>query len=507
MIEVGGPDDLTPEIYRRVVYERAPVAPAPLALERVARSRRLFLQHLDIGALCYGVNTGLGALTGIDLGEQEQRLLSRHILLGRAAATGPAFPAAVARGAMLIKLAQFLTGFSAVTPDLCRLLADRLNDGFAPAIPSEGLGMAGEIIPLCHLAQALVGEGFVIGDDGAAIAASDWFAARQIKAYEPASKEGIALINGVAVAPAAAFELSSHLRRTLELATASAAAAAEGLGASVEAYDEASARLRPEPGVAATIAALQRLLAGSQIRRRQRQPPVSFRIVPQVHGACLAALGRLDTAIVAEWRAIGDNPVFIADENDAAFGRLLHTGNFHCATLTGEVEAASLAFSQVALLSERRLHRLLDRRISGLSPQLAKRPGLDAGLVILHKAALGLTARIKSLATPPSLMHGESSFGQEDVMTMIFPGLDRLAEIERLTRGVLVRELYAALVAIDERGETPGHAIAALRASVRAEIPPYDGDRPYSAELERLAELVEAGALSIDGASGWPGNA
>jgi histidine ammonia-lyase len=497
VIEISGPSDLTPKIYRRIVHAGEAITLSGAALERVERSRRLFLKHLDTGVVCYGVNTGLGALAGMDLSEDEMLLLPRHILLGRAAGTGPPFPHAVARGAMLIKLAQFLTGYSSVTPALCRFLADRLNDGFAPLVPSEGLGMAGEIIPLCHLAQTFVGEGFVAGDDGNPVAAADWYRSRGIDPYEPESKEGLSLINGVAVAPAVAFELCARLERTLSLATLAAAASIEGLGASVEAFDPQVARMRPEPGMAETIAQLRQFLSGSNVMRRDRQPPVSFRVVPQVHGMLHAALDGLERAIVNEWRAVGDNPVFLADEASPAFGRLLHSGNFHSAVLTAAVEAAALALAQVALVSERRLHRLLDHRATGLSPQLARRPGIDAGLVVVHKAALGSTAKIRSLAVPPSLQHGESSFGQEDVMTMIFPALDRLGELERLSRKVIVHELYVALAAIDERGQSPGQGIAAALAAVRAVIPAHDGDRPYGPHLERLADLAERGGLPL----------
>jgi histidine ammonia-lyase len=122
---------------------------------------------------------------------------------------------------------------------------------------------------------------------------------------------------------------------------------------------------------------------------------------------------------------------------------------------------------------------------------------LDAGLIILQKAVLGLTAKLKSLAIPPSLQSGESSFGQEDFMTVIFPALDRLQEIDGLARLVSAYELYAALVAIDQRGERPGAGVAAVMASARAEIPAYDGDRPYGIEIERLAALAESGALLL----------
>jgi len=71
------------------VRDCEPVALSEPALKRVERSRAAFLRHLETGATAYGVNTGLGAMAGHDLGEEERALLPRHILLGRAAAVGP----------------------------------------------------------------------------------------------------------------------------------------------------------------------------------------------------------------------------------------------------------------------------------------------------------------------------------------------------------------------------------------------------------------------------------
>ncbi|MBA3520818.1 MAG: aromatic amino acid lyase [Rhizobiales bacterium] len=497
MIALDGPEDLTTATYRRIVHAREAVGMTDRALARVERSRRLFLKHLETGAICYGVNTGLGALAGRDLDDEESQLLPRHVLLGRAGAVGAPFPAVVSRGAMLIKLAQFLTGSSAVSAELCRFIADRLNDGFTPLIPSEGHGMAGEIIPLCHLAQTFIGEGYLLDENGGRMPAADWLRDHRVTPYAPQSKEGLSLINGVAAAPAVAFEAVARLKDTLSLATLAAAATAEGLGASVEAFSADVARLRPDPGMREVAAMLRRLVSGSTITRGTRQPAVSIRVAPHVHGALHAAIGRLEQAVIAEWSAIGDNPVFIPDEASPAFGRLLHSGNFHCAELTQQVEAAALAIAQLALLSERRLHRLLDDRFSGLAPQLARRPGLDAGLVILHKAVLGLTAKVRSLSVPPSLQHGETSFGQEDAMTMIFPALDRLAEIDRLARLVATYELYAALAAIDQRRQTPGTAIQAVLDRARKEIPAHAGDRSYGPDVERLALMIETGQLPL----------
>ena len=145
MIRLDGPEDLTPTVYRRIAYNDEPVEPSEDALARVENARQLFLKHLEDGALCYGVNTGCGAQVGVDLTEDDKLRFSRQLLLGRSVAVGDPFPAGVVRGAMLIRLAQFLTGHNAVSADLCRFLSDRLNDRFTPWVPSTGLGMAGEI--------------------------------------------------------------------------------------------------------------------------------------------------------------------------------------------------------------------------------------------------------------------------------------------------------------------------------------------------------------------------
>ena len=485
---LDGPRDLTAEVIAAVVAG-APVCPSDAALARVADSRALFLRHLGTGVICYGVNTGLGALAGSDLSPDAMAALPRHILIGRAAGIGPPMPRGTGRAALLIKLAQFLTGASAVTPDLCRFMAARLNDGWDPVIPSQGHGMAGEIVPLSHAMQTLIGEGFLHGPDGP-VPACDRLRTRGTAPYAPVSKEGLSLINGVAVAPARALAQAAALRGLLAAATLVAATSVEGLAAPLEAFSPEVAHLRPDPGIAGVCAAMERLLSGSAIARQDRQPPVSFRVIPQVHGALAAALDRMDGAIMGEVHAIGDNPVFLPDAASPGFGRLLHTGNFHSAELTLAIETAALAAQHVILLSERRLHRLLDARSSGLSPQLALRPGLDAGLVILHKAALGLTARLRSLAIAPSLQTAESSFGQEDAMTMALPALDRLGEIATLGWQVLAYECYAALVAIDRRGDTPGAGVEALRDAVRAEIPALRGDRIYGPEIERLLSIL-----------------
>jgi len=67
--------------------------------------------------------------------------------------------------------------------------------------------------------------------------------------------------------------------------------------------------------------------------------------------------------------------------------------------------------TQVICLSECRLHRLMGEYQTGLNPQLAPRPGLDAGLRVAHKAYIDLVARVQLAAQPISLLTSETSAG------------------------------------------------------------------------------------------------
>ena len=492
MLTLAAPFAITPEVYDRVVYDREPLALDPDLLATIERQHARFLALLAGGASCYGVNTGFGAMIGTAIDEADWPALQRNVLRARAAATGAPFAAEIARGMMLARLVNLLSGRSAVSAALCQFIVDRLNDGWTPWVPSLGHGMAGEIIPLCHMAQTFVGDGFVIGENGARVPAAEALAARGIPPYRPQAKEGLALINGVAASPAYAIEVARRVARVAALLTLIAAATVEAMAASLEPYDAEVGRLRPEPGIARVAGRLRRHLVGTTIARVAHQGPISLLVIPQVMGALDDALAHTRAAIATELRSISDNPVFV---DDADGGRILATGTFHNQHLTLSIEALALALAHAAGLGVRRLHRLLDGRYSGLAHQLSLRPGMDAGLVILHKATLALEARIMLLAAPVSLHQGEASFGQEDVAPMIFPALDRLAEMAELARLIGAYELYAACVGLDQRRAAAGDDVESLKALVRAVVPPYDGDRSYGPEIEVVESLLDGAAV------------
>jgi histidine ammonia-lyase len=488
-IELSCAADLDAAAYEAIVYGGAHVAIAADALSKVAASRRAFLAHLETGVICYGVTTGLGAMSTVDLTALQRAALPRHTLLGRASGTGELLPRGIGRGALVAKLVQFLDGTSAVSAELCTAIAERLNRGLDPAVPGHGFGMAGEIIPLSHAAQPLIGEGRVHMAGGTIVSGATWHAAEGLEPYEPQPKEGLSLISGTGVGPVLAWHLAGAAAVLLATANLVAASSIEGLAAPIEPYSERAAALNPDPLVATVAADLRRHLDGSHVTRHDRQAPVSYRVTPQVHAVLIEAVERLRTTALVDIRANGDNPAFFASD-EPPFGELVNSGNFHGAALAARVEAATLAVVHLGILAEKRLYRLLDDRATGLGRQLAAEPGLDAGLITVHKAALAYGASLRMLAAPASVMQGDSSFGQEDVMSMVFPALERLDQATRFAHILLAHELYVALVAIDQRDEAVGRDVAALRERIRAHIPPYDGDRPYGPDLDTLIALL-----------------
>ncbi len=479
MIRIDAPGDLDWDAVMQIAWGDARVTLGDELLAAVDAGRTRFDALIARGVPCYGLTTGLGKLVTTSLDGAAQAEIPRNVLIARAAAFGDPLPPQVARATQVIRLVNFLSARAAVGSALCRFLVDRLNDDFTPWIPALGHGMASDAIAHSHAFQTLIGEGHVFGPDGDRQAAAAALAARGVEPFSVSGREGLALINGVCASPALALHVYRELDEWLGLAQLVAAASIEGLAAPRDAYAVAVAAHSSAPGIARAIDGLGRLLAGSEIEARILQAPVSYRVVPQVHGALYDALAGLRASVERCLVDYSDNPLLDGE-------RLLSVGCFHNQHLVNDAETVALALAQAAVLAERRLHRLLDAGITGLSPQLAARPGIDAGLVAAHKAAIDCAARLRVLAQPVSLYTGETSAGQEDFMALAIPALARLLEMVELGRALLACELLAALAALRQRDARPGAGVAALIDKLGDTIAPYVCDRSPGPDVEAL---------------------
>jgi histidine ammonia-lyase len=487
-------DQLDFDEYRRVVREHEPLELTGRVQRHVQMRREEMEEYLAGGVAAYGITTGLGYLTARSIAEEDRPALQRSILVGRAVGVGEPLPEEVVRGAMLLRLTGFLSGHAGVTPGLCRFIADRLNDGWHPVVPASRPGTAGETIPLCHLFQTFIGEGEVIVG-GERLPAGIALARLGAAPYELQLKEGLALINGAPLGPALAAPLAMRAEVLLEQATLLGALAAELMGASSRPYSPRVGRLKGDAGQQRVHARLADL-SGDERWDEGPQAPVSMRVLPQVHGAAYDQLGHLVAQLERELRAVTDSPLYLELEGDEPEG-FYPSGNFHSQALSLALDALAIAFTQVAALAEKRLHRLLDSRFSGLPEQLSPDPERGhCGLVALHKAVVGLCAENRLLAAPASVHASDTSSGQEDFQAFTALAADKLGRLLDNLELTLAYELVALRQARELSAVALSPALAAVIGTAASALEPVRCDRSLSPDVERARRLVRSGELT-----------
>src|SRR5216684_2348840 len=120
--DTDGPDL---KIIRTIADGRA-VSIGPGMLDMVQKRCTEAREALRDGRTVYGVNTGMGALSGVRLTEQQQLSHQRNLMLARATGGPPWLDPAEVRALIAVRLRTFLSGDAGVSAGLCRRLADVL---------------------------------------------------------------------------------------------------------------------------------------------------------------------------------------------------------------------------------------------------------------------------------------------------------------------------------------------------------------------------------------------
>ena len=201
---------------------RAVVAGCRAALERT----------LDDGKPHYGINTGFGSLANRRIDRADLATLQRNLIRSHAAGVGSPLAEDVVRGMMVVLAASLARGRSGVRVELVERIVGLLNAWVTPVVPESGsVGASGDLAPLAHMSQVLIGEGEA-WYDGRRMPGGEALRAAGLEPIELAAKEGLALINGTHLMAARMALICEDLRKVFKGALHACAMSIDGSRAS-----------------------------------------------------------------------------------------------------------------------------------------------------------------------------------------------------------------------------------------------------------------------------------
>src|SRR5256885_1854253 len=479
-----------------VASGRESVSLSSSARQRVEKSRLIVEKIVAEGRTVYGVNTGFGRLSDVRIDSTELRALQLNLVRSHACGLGPPLSIAEGRAMLLLRANVLALGYSGCRAALIEKLIEMLERGVTPVIPEKGsVGASGDLAPLAHLAQPVIGEGEVFFD-GQRLATAEAFARAQIEPLELEVKEGIALLNGTQAMGAVGGLALWRAERVARVADIAGAMTLEALKGTPAAFDERIHAARPHRGQIEVAAHLRELLSESQIREShlENDPRVqdaySLRCMPQVHGTVRDALRHAREIVEIESGSATDNPLVFADTGDVISG-----GNFHGAPLALAFDYAAMAMTDLMSITERRIDRLVNPDANeNLPPFLTSHPGAASGFMMMQIVAASLLNEAKVLAHPASIDNVPTDGGKEDHVSMGMTGATKLRAIVDNTELITAIELITAAEGLEYRAPLqPGRGVKQAYEIVRRHVTRLTNDRVMSGEIQMMAEAIRAG--------------
>jgi histidine ammonia-lyase len=489
-------NDLTLEQLFEVVFHAETAALNPAARVRMQASRDVVERLVASDSTAYGINTGFGKMASVRISREQIRTLQTNLVRSHSCGIGAPLSEHETRAMMLLRANAIAKGFSGTRPLVVDTLCDMLAKGVHPVIPAQGsVGASGDLAPLAHLAQVVIGEGEAFYQ-GKRIPGGEAMQSAGIAPLQLEAKEGLALLNGTQGMQALLALALRDAEILADTADVAAALSLDALRGSPAAFDERIAAVRPFAGHATTAGNLRRLARGSAIRESHRsmdtdprvQDPYSLRCVPQVHGAARDALSQVRATLGIELNSATDNPLVFADTNEVISG-----GNFHGQPLAMAADQLAVALATLAGISERRIEQMTNPQTSLLPAFLVREAGLNSGFMLIQIAAAALASETKILAAPHSVDSIPTGANQEDYVSMGMAGARRLAAMLENLRNVLSMELLAACQGIDLLAPLrTGPRTQRALEMVRTVSPTVEVDRSLSPDIAEVSSLVAA---------------
>jgi len=461
-------------------------------IARIQKCRGLLERKIQQGETMYGVNTGIGELASVALTPEQTQQFQKYLIYNHAAGIGDPAPIEHIRAAMLGRINVHAHGNSGCRPLITQTFVDMLNAGVTPVVCEKGsVGACGDLAPMSQIALAMMGEG-ECWLDGVRLPARKALEKAGIAPVVLEARDGLAAINGSNVLTGMSNIFLYDAEKWLAQAEIAAAMTLEALLANMKPYDPKLHELRGFPGSVKSAANLRRIFEGSDLTTGKMKVKVqdaySMRSTPQVIGAARDALRWCRAQCETELNGVGDNPIFLPDED-----RVLTGANFQGSPVSLPMDMAGAAVTMICVLSERRLNRLLNPACSvGLPAFLTKGAGMFSGFMLSQYSADMLIVEQRINSAPASIQSIPAAADQEDFVSMGMNTALKNNIILKNAYGVLGIEFMAAAQALDFREFSPGKGCQTARAVIRKHVDHLDVDRPLFRDHNAMAALVQS---------------
>ena len=504
MITIDG-NSLTLKDLVKVAFEKDKVFISEAGKEKIINSNAKLLRIIKKDLPVYGVNTGFGIFANKIISEKDNEKLNRNLILSHAVGTGDALQSEIVRAAMLIRANALTKGYSGVRLEIVQILLDMLNKDLVPVIYSKGsLGSSGDLCMLAQMALVLSkGEEESEAESGFAMYSGELQTGSKtmqlagIERLRLSQKEGLALINGATFSAAVLALASAQAEFLCDLADLTVSLSLEALVGRTEAFHP---NLHAARGLTGQIKSAQNVLkniAGSTFVNSHAhvQDAYSLRCSPQVHGAVRDTLGFVKRIAESEINAATDNPLVVDDD------RIFSGGNFHGEPVGMCADYLSIAMTELAAISERRVFRLMDKNLNfGLKEMLVDGDsvdGLNSGLMMLQYTAASLVLENQTLSSPDSVRSLPTSANQEDHNANAFSAAIHALQIVENLAKVLAIELFSSCRAIEQRlkmqpDKKLGNITEKAFELMRNNFPYQADDSLWRIDLEKLYSLLLA---------------
>lgn len=493
-IQLSG-NGLTIEKLVNIARNRNKVELSGGALEAIQKCRKVLESKLEKNEIMYGVNTGIGEFSEIVLNEEQIKEFQKYLIYNHAAGIGEPCREEFVRGAITGRINVHSHGNSGCRPEITQTLVEMLNKGVTPVVCQKGsVGACGDLAPMSQMALSLMGEGESFYQ-GERMSSKTAFEKAGIPVPGLQARDGLATINGSNLLTAmSAIQLYDY-NKLIKHAEIAAAMSLEALLANMKPYDSRLHELRGFSGAIRSAKAIRKCLSGSDLlsgkMKTKVQDAYSMRSTPQVIGAAHDACRYARTQVEIELNGVGDNPIFLPDENITLTG-----ANFQGTPVALPMDMAGASLTMVCVLSERRLNRLLNPALSvGLPSFLTKGAGMFSGLMLSQYTADMLIVEQRILSAPASIQSIPAAADQEDFVSMGMNTSLKNQQILDNAYGIIGIELMAAAQALDFREFKKGDGVTRAWEVIREKVDFLDIDRPLFNDHNAMAELVKSNKI------------